>query len=445
MKSPFASCVGLYGLIADGEGGAEVVSVSTKKDQAKIVWEESKRMVNKNKDLKSLIKTRVNELTFEATESTYKPLASDSDSLDGLNLSHCILDELHAWKDINLYDVINDATTAREQPLVLITTTAGTVRNSIYDQKYEEYSNIIEGYETGGYRDDRTVGFFYELDSESDIHDEKNWVKANPMLDIIKDRDELRRKYNLAMTQPAKMKNLLCKDFNVMQNGASAWLTTEQAINDTPVDLLDLKPRYAIGGADLSRTTDLTSACIMFKMPYSELLYFEHMYWLPADTIEEREEEDGVPYQLWVEQGRMRLCEGNQIDPADVTKWFKEIVELYDIYLFKVGYDDYSAKYWVNEMEEEFGKIMQKVSQGYKTLSLPMQTLGAHFRKHQIVYGNNPITRTHLFNTAVTEDENLNIKPVKGKGRTGRIDGVAAMLDAFTIYFEHQSEYEGLI
>lgn len=443
-KSPFASALGLYGQIADGEGGAEIVSASTKRDQAKIVWEESKRMVQKSPELSKRIKVRTNELIYG--DNVYKPLASDSNSLDGLNLHMALLDELHAWKDINLYDVIVDAMSAREQPLTIITTTAGTVRNSIYDQKYEEYTRIVQGYEDNQYRNDRRVCFFYELDSEEEIHDESNWVKANPMLGVIKKYEDLREKYQLALVQPTKMKNLLCKDFNLMQNGAQAWLTHEQLFNDRKFNLLEMKPRYAIGGVDLSRTTDLTSACAMFKVPGDNNIYVESMYWLPADNLELREEEDGAPYTLWAKNGLLRLCEGNEINLEDVTEWYKELERDYGIYFYKIGYDDYSARYWVREMEDYFGKgILQKVSQGYRTLSLPMQAMGKAFERHEIIYNYNPITLWCLTNTSITIDDNLNIKPVKGKGRMGRIDGVASMLDAYVMYYDNQTEYENLI
>lgn len=444
-KSALASAIALYGFIADGELGAEIVSVSTKKDQAKIVWEESKRMVAKSPDLKKRIKSRVSDLVFEKTDSVYKPLASDSNSLDGLNVHMSFIDELHAIKDKNLYDVIVDAMSAREQPLSVITTTAGTVRNGIYDDKYQEMTNIIKGYDDGNYRDDRTIAFMYELDSEEEVHDESCWVKANPMLDIVKDRDEMRRKYRKALAQPTLLKNFLCKEFNLQQNGTSAWLTYEQALNEDMFNLLELRPRYAIGGVDLSRTTDLTSASIMFTFPETNTVYFETMYWLPEDNIELRAEEDGVPYQLWAENGYLRLCEGNQIRLSDVTAWFVEMRDKYDIYLYKVGYDNYSAKYWVDEMEGVFGKIMVPVQQGYKTLSLPMMSLGAAFEKHYVNYNRNPISLWCIGNTTVTVDENGNIKPAKGKGRVGRIDGLASMLDAYVIFYNNQSEYLNLM
>ena len=177
-KSLLASGVGNYMLVADGEHGPEVYAVATKKDQAKIIWTEAKRMVRKSPELRRRIKPLVAELSSEDfNEGSFKPLASDSDTLDGLNV-HCgLMDEIHQWKNgRKLYDIIADGVTAREQPLIFITSTAGTIREDIYDQKYEEAERIINGYfDQDGYHDEHTIAFVYELDSRKEWVDETCW------------------------------------------------------------------------------------------------------------------------------------------------------------------------------------------------------------------------------------------------------------------------------
>lgn len=445
-KSTLGSAMGLYMLAADGEMGAEVVSAATKKDQAKIIWEEARRMIKKSPVLNNRIKCLVSELKLEATESTFKPLSSDSNSLDGLNVHCSLIDELHAIKDKNLYDVIVDGMSAREQPLSIITTTAGTVREGIFDIKYQEFEDIIRGYDDGNYRDDRVIAFIYELDSEEEWTDEACWEKANPALGTIKDRDELARKVQKAMKNPVLRSNLLCKDFNVRQNSEQAWLTFEQADNKETFDLETLKPTYAIGGVDLSQTTDLTAACFGFMLPINNRIYFEHMYWLPSELLEQRVKEDNVPYDVWYQQGYLRLCEGNSISYKDITNWFLEMQGKYGTYMYLIGYDAWSARYFVEDMEDNFGKnTMVPVSQYAKTLSLPMQELHAKIKSKEIIYNNNPITKWCLMNTAVVTDSNGNIKPNKGKNQKRRIDGLAAMLDAFVVMSDNRAEYIGLI
>jgi phage terminase large subunit-like protein len=152
-KSTLAAAIGLYLQIADGEPGAEVYACATKKDQAKIIWLEAKRMVRKSPTLRKRMKTLVAEINSDLNDSFFRPLGRDSDSLDGLNVHGALLDEIHAWQDQNLYDVIVDGTSSREQPLVFITTTAGTVRERVFDLKYDEAERVINGYEDpNGYK-----------------------------------------------------------------------------------------------------------------------------------------------------------------------------------------------------------------------------------------------------------------------------------------------------
>src|SRR5690606_37885734 len=243
-----------------GEAGPEVVSVATKKDQAKIIWSESKRMVKKSPVLSKRIKTLVHEVTSEFNDGVFKPLSSDSNTLDGLNVHCALIDELHAIQDKNLYDVIVDGMSAREQPLSIITTTAGTVREGIFDIKYEEAERIINGYDDPkGYKDERVLPIIYELDKREEWTDEKAWKKANLCVGTNKRIDQLCQKVKKAQVNPLLVKNLLTKDLNIRETTSEAWLTFEQLNNTEPFDITMLKPRYGIGGADLPSTTDLTA------------------------------------------------------------------------------------------------------------------------------------------------------------------------------------------
>ena len=432
-KSTLAAGIGLYMQLADGEPGAEIYACATKKDQAKIIWLESKRMVKKSKSLLRRVKPLVGELVADFNDSFFRPLGRDSDSLDGLNVHCALLDEIHAWTDKNLYDVIVDGTTAREEPLIFITTTAGTVRECVYDIKYDEAERVINGYDDNdGYKDDTLLPIIYELDSRIEWLDEECHIKANPGLGTIKRVDQLNNKVNKAKANPLLVKNLLCKDFNIRETSSEAWLTFEQINNDKKFDVLSLKPRYGIGGADLSSTTDLTCATILFKVPNNEEIYIMQMYFLPEDLLEKRVEEDKIPYDIWRDQGLLRTTPGNKVHYKHVTEWFLEIQNEYDVYIFSGGYDSWSANYWIEDMKNTFGQeTWQPVIQGKKTLSGSMKNLGADLEKKIINYNNNPILKWCLTNTAIDIDKNNNIQPIKTSNSRRRIDGLASLLNAY--------------
>lgn len=445
-KSTLASAIGLYMQIADGEPGAEVYAVATRKDQAKVIWLEAKRMVKKSPSLLKRIKPLVGELVSEFNDSSFRALGSDSDGLDGLNV-HCgTLDEIHAWKDKNLYDVIVDGTTAREEPIIFITTTAGTIRESVYDMKYEECERIINGYDDGNYTDERVLPIIYELDNRKEWTDEESWYKANPGLGTIKKIDQLQTKVNKAKANPLLVKNLLCKDFNIRETSSEAWLTFEQLNNQTTFDISLLKPRYGIGGADLSATTDLTNATVIFMLKDDPNIYVIQMYWLPEDLLEQRVNEDKIPYDIWRDMGLLRTVPGNKVHYKDVTQWFLEVQNELDIYIPWIGYDSWSATYWVEEMQGNFGKeSMEAVIQGKKTLSGPMKSLGADLESKKIIYNNSPILKWCLSNTSVDVDKNNNIQPHKGNNQRRRIDGMAGLLNAYVALERHYEEYINMI
>ncbi len=449
-KSLLASIVGLYMLLGDGEPGPEVYAVATKKDQAKIIWTESKRMVRKSQALLKRIKPLVAELSSELyNDGSFKPLASDSDTLDGLNI-HCgLMDEIHQWKDgRRLYDIIADGVTAREQPLIYITSTAGTIREDIYDQKYEEAERVINGlFDDDGYKDLHFFPFIYELDERKEWTDPECWKKANPGLGTIKNREALAEKVRKAMENPSLVRNLVCKEFNIRETSTEAWLTFEQIDNQELFDITQLKPRYGIGGCDLSSTTDLTCATVIFMVPEDDSIYVEQMYWIPEDLLETRVREDKIPYDIWKERGFLRTCPGNRMHYKYVVDWYREVQEQKDIYLFKCGVDGWSATYFVEEMRSVFGSsVIDLVFQGKKTLSGPMKSLGADLAKKRIVYNNNPILKWCLCNTTVDVDRNDNIQPAKGKqGATRRIDGMASLLDAYVELENYLDEYLSMV
>lgn len=446
-KSTLAAAIGLYLQVADGEPGAEIYACATKKDQAKIIWLEAKRMVKKSPVLLKRIKPLVASLVADFNDSSFNPLGSDSDTLDGLNVHGALLDEIHAWKDKNLYDVIVDGTSSREEPLIFITTTAGTIRESVFDLKYDEAEQTINGYEDpDGYKNERFLPIIYELDKRDEWKDPECWYKANPGLGTIKRIDQLQSKVNKAKANPLLVKNLLCKDFNVRETTSQAWLNFDQLNNTKTFDLINLKPKYGVGGLDLSTTTDLTCATVIFKVNGDDTLYVKQMYWLPEELLEKRVTEDKIPYDIWHEKGLLRLSTGNKINYKDVTQWFLEVQNELDIYIYKIGYDSWNSQYIIDEIKQNFGEhSTESVIQGKKTMSSPMKIFAADLDAKRINYNNNPILKWNLSNAAIDEDRNGNISLIKTNNQRRRIDGVASLLDAYITLEKHYEEYMSLI
>lgn len=435
-KTTMLAGLAAYMLIADGEGGAEVYSIASKRDQARILFDETHNMIKQSPDLSKHIKKRKSDLYFPLTMSKLMPLAKNSNTLDGLNSSMVIIDELHSILDRNLYEVMKQSQSARQQPILIMITTAGTVRENIFDDMYSYACNVVDG----KFEDDRFLPVLYELDDKKEWIEPAAWQKANPALGSIKKLDDLESKVEKAKNNPSDLSGLLTKDFNIRDTVKSTWLTFDDINNEETFEIDQFRNCYAIGGADLSVTTDLSCATLLFVDKDTQKRFIHQMYWLPRDSFEKRVQMDKIPYDKWLEQGLLRLCNGNSINYGDITAWFVEMLNNYGITPLWVYYDSYSAKYWVEEMEQHGFKMVRCI-QGAKTLSLPMQQMGADLQAKKINYNNSSILKWCLTNTGVETDRNGNIVPVKNQAAKMRIDGTASMLDAYVGLFEHYEEF----
>lgn len=211
-----------------------------------------------------------------------------------------------------------------------------------------------------------------------------------------------------------ELSGVLCKEFNIRETVKTAWLSFDAINNTDTFDLETFRGAYCIGGVDLSITTDLTCASLLFMRPGDDTKYIRQMYWLLADRLQERVQQDKIPYDKWFERGLLRLFSGNSINYADVTAWFVETVQQYELFPAWVYYDSYSAQYFVEEMQMQ-GFTMIRCIQGAKALSLPMQMLGADLQAHKVNYNNNPILKWCPTNTGIQTDRNGNIVPVKNQ------------------------------
>lgn len=440
-KSSETAAVELYMLIADGEGGANIFCTANKKDQAKIIFNCAVNMRAQSAGLRKITKKRQSDVYFPATFSKLEALAADTKTMDGLNAHFFSLDEFHEARNSKVYDVMKQSQSAREQPLAWLISTNGFVRQAFFDDIYSYASKVALW--LPGFEDYRLLPLLYELDSRNEWTKPECWAKANPGLGKIKSIAILAEGVAKAKRDPTFLPTLLAKDFNMPENTNTSWLPYEACVNETVVDMEYLRNSYAIGGCDLSATTDLTCATLILKKPDDPNLYVLQQYFLPKSRAEDLEVRDTneSAYNIWATQGWLTLCEGATVDYHQVSEWFASMVKDYNIRPLWIGYDRALSGYWREEMEA-YGFDMESIRQGPYTWTYPMKRLGGWLTEHQVVYQNNPILRWCLLNTAVktlNKDGIESIQPVKS-AQNKRIDGMVSLLNAVVCYTNHEED-----
>lgn len=439
-KTTETAAVELDLLINDREGSPQVYNIATMLDQAKLGFNAVHKMVMQSPVLSSNVRKRTSDLYFKGNFGFIKALASNSNSLDGLDAHAAVIDELAAIKNRDIYDLIKQSMGARRQPLLFCITTNGFIRDSVFDAQYAYAASVLNG--TADNK--RFLPFIYELDHMSEWDKEDCWIKANPGLGTVKSKEYLREMVQKAKDDPSFKPTVLVKDFNMPQNEVNSWLRFEDIVNETVVPMDYLMHSYAIGGCDLSATTDLTCASLLIRKPGDDNVYVLQKYFIPQSKIDHLEQTKSkeAPYKIWAEQGWLIINEGAQVDYSKVTEWFVEMVTKYDIRPLWVCYDRALSGFWVPEMTD-YGFDMEKTAQGPFTWSQPMKEMGAAFQMHKVVYQNNPILRWCLANTAVkslNSDGIETIQPVKIQQHR-RIDGTVSLLNAWVGYVKHFDEF----
>lgn len=439
-KSVLTSALGLFMMIGDHEGGAEVDCVASKKDQAKIVFNEARNMVTQSPWLAKYIRKRKTDMYSAFNFGVFQPLASDSNTLDGLNPSCGVIDELHSIKDRNIYDVVKQGMSSRKQPLMVMITTSGFNREGIYDDMYAYAEKVM----SGEVDNPRFLPLIYELDSSKEWTNPQAWVKANPGLGPIKSEKTLAENVERAKADSSFRPTVLTKDFNLKNVTADSWLTYEQLWNPATYLIDDIRDSYAIGGCDLSATTDLTCATLLIRKSEDRQIYVAQQYFLPEARVElvESTSSKEAPYKKWAERGLMTICPGSMVDFHAVTLWYMKMRDEYGIDLWRLGYDRALAGYWVEDMTNNFGtSVMEKVAQGPFTWTAPMKELGAALTDKLINYDANPMLAWCLSNTGVKSAGSIeSIQPVKIQ-QNRRIDGMVSLLNAYVIYCKYRDDY----
>lgn len=447
-KTSLAAALELYMLTSDGEGSPQVYNVATTEDQARLGFNAACKMRAMSPEIARAVKKRRDDLWCEANFGYIRPLTGNPSSMDGLDCHFGVLDEIHAMRDRDVYDLLRQATGARRNPLILCITTNGFVRSSIFDSQYAYAADWLNG----KVDDDRFVAWMYELDDKSEWDDEACWAKANPGLGTVKSESYMREQVAKARQDPAYKPTVLTKDFNMPENAAQAWLSFDEAVNPVTVgDMSEMGFKYGICGFDASDSVDLTSAQMLMKRPDDDKIYELSMYWIPQAVMDEqdkmgRHERDRAPYRRWIERGLMRTVPGNKIDKRVLLDWLEEVRDEYDVYTWALGFDPWhmTEDKLVADLEAYVGASrVVRVRQGARTLSAPMKQLRADYQAHRIIDNHNPVNEWCRMNVMAKSDVNGNIQPVKLDGnKLNRIDGFAAELDAYVVLANRLEEYE---
>ena len=425
-KSTKLAGVGILQLTADNEGGAEVYSAATKKDQARIIFDEAKRMVSASPDLRDHIRRFKLNLSVDATSSKFEPLSADEKTLDGLNPSCLLIDELHKHKDRGLLDVLDTAQGARWQPLLWIITTAGDDSpESVYAAENDYAVKVLEG----TIADDSSFVFITSIDKGDKWDDPKAWAKANPGLGISVKFDDLERQANKAKKSPPAQNAFKRLRLNVRTSSAERAIDMDvwRKNGGKRIDPGHLKGRRCWGGLDLSSKIDISAFVKLFE-PEEEggRLLVVPRFWMPLETLEERAERDRVPYRQWVEEGLIEVTAGNVIDHGEIER--AVLGDAGDYEIVSLAYDPWNATQLAVGLAER-GVPMVEFIQGLRSYSEPTKELIALLAQGKLDHGNHPVLAWMASNLKTHRDKNENLMPHKLHS-TGRIDGMTGLIMA---------------
>jgi len=425
------------------KGGVDIVCASNTSEQANILFEEINNMREHSPALSNEKRSKKNIFFIYSpkTKNKIKKLSAQSRNKDGYNIEVGCIDEVHEMTDSKVYDAIKQSQSTKKEPLIFIITTEGTTVGGFLDNKLDYARKMLKGEIT----DERVLPWLYTQDNTQEIYDDsKNWQKSNPSIGVVKLTSYLEDVMNKSKNDHSTRVTMLCKDFNIKQVDQGAWLSFDDLNNEAKYEVNSLKNSYAIGGVDLSSTTDLTAAVLVIQKKDDTKKYVLAHFFMPSDVVNKRMEEDNVPYDIWIKRGLITLTDGSQNDFSLVTQWFMRMIQEHQIRPLWVGFDPWNSQYWIKEMEE-LGFNMEKVRQGVYSLSEPMKQLEADLKNKLINYDNNPILKWCLSNTQAKVDLNGNIQPSKLNSKYKRIDGTVALIIAYAVLNRYKIDYENMM
>lgn len=435
-KSLFASAIIAYMVYMEPEYGQEIYCLAPKLDQATLVYDGFHKMVKAEEELNELAKKRRSDIYYEETNSFVKPIAFNAKKSDGFNPQLVVCDEMAAWcgdAGLKQYEVMKSAMGARRQPMLLSISTAGYINDSIYDELIKRSTSFLNG----ASKERRLLPFLYMIDDIDKWDDIDELKKANPNMGVSVPDSFFLDEIAIAENSLSKRAEVLTKYCNIKQNSSIAWLeytTVDHA--GIEKDLGDFRDHYAVGGIDLSQTTDLTAASIVVEK--EGVLYAITQFFMPKGRVETLQAMDGVPYDMFVKKGLITLSGENYVDYKDVFRWFVDLVEEHGIYILKVGYDRYSAQYLVNDMKN-YGFHMDDVHQG-ENLTPVIREFEGIIKDKDFKIVKNELLKAHFLNVALKHNiETRRFRPIKIEQRA-RIDGFVSVIDAMTVRQKYWEE-----
>lgn len=429
-KTTEGACVALNGLCADGEGGAEVYAVATRREQARLCFDAASSMGKKSRTLRRRLKIGNFSIKYPANDSIFKPLGADSDAIEGTNPSTTIIDEVHVHKNRKAYDNIGTAQGARDQPLNFVITTAGQTGdpNSLYMSEHNDAVNVLKGV----HDDDSLFVYIAMPDEDDDWRDEAIWIKGNPNLGESVTMEFLRERCEKAKRSPADVTPFKQKNLNMLA-GAATELIDPALWNELADDNLTwdaLKGRPCFYGVDLSSTTDLSSVGYVFPPAGPDPNWvFKWDTFLPDHDLAEKAEKSGGQYKLWQEQGWLTVVPGVRIDYDFIRKTIEDRAKA--LPCSGIGVDFMYAVQLSNRLQDE-GFDVQVIRQGHTTLGGPTRELMDLLVAKQIRHDGNPVAAWCAGNASPRYDANLNIVPDRRNSRS-KIDCLAALLNGLTL------------
>lgn len=423
-----------------GGGGLDICCSSNDDAQADLIFQEidnmrmamdprGKRTKRNQKGLFNLLnKTKI----FKISDKTRNK--------EGRNIVYAYIDEIHEMKDNTIFMSIWQSCSIAPNPIVYEITTEGMVEDGYLDHRLD-YARKVLNKEI---EDDALLVWLYTQDSEEEVWtDEKSRYKSNPSLGVIKSVDFLRANVERARVDRENRAFILCKDFNIKQNNAVAWLLEEEIDNPATFNLDEVRDMYYIGGIDLSETTDLTAVDMMFIKDGRAL--FKSMYFIPeskvdGDFIINSEKRD---YRTWAQKGYVTILPGTEVNYDAIVQYLYDLFMMYNVRPFKIGYDQWHAKGLVKQLEATFGEgVCEKVKMDFMSLSNPMRALSADFKKHIVNYDNNEVSKWCLKNVALKTNNIGQIMPIKVQGKHGnRIDGALSKIICYAVKSMYYSDF----
>lgn len=430
-KTLLAACIAAICAYIDGEYGGKIYMAAPKLQQAGLCYDAFFQIVKTDPELNKLAKKRRTDIYIEKMNTSISPLAFSEKKADGLNISLGILDEVAAWHGEagkKFYEVLKSSAGARRQPILLSISTAGYENEGAFDELLKRGTRVL----LGDSKETRLFPLIYQIDDVEKWNDINELMKSNPNLGTSVSVDYLLEEIRIAEGSLSKKGEFLTKYCNIKQNSSSAWLSTKavDGARCKELKLEDFAGTYAVGGIDLSQTTDLTSACLVIER--DDIEYVISHFWLPAEKLDEATARDGIPYREMIQKGVLSLSGENFIDYKDVLNWFMDAVRTYQIYPLQIGYDRYSASYLVQDMKTQGKFHMDDVFQGWN-MTPAIRQLEGKLKDGTVKIGTNDLLRIHLLDTALQQDtESRRVKIIK-LNQTSHIDGCAALLDALIV------------